>query len=310
MNPNTGEILAMANWPSFDPNDLQKATQDELENRATGFTYEPGSTFKAFTVASALSDHVVTPSSSFYLPPEIHVYDRTIGEAHERGAVTLTTAQILAQSSNVGAVTIGMKEGATRFSQWINRFGFGRPTGVSYPGEEQGIVPALKDYSGSTMGNLPIGQGLSVTPLQIATAYSAIADGGILRRPTLIRSIGGQPAEQDTDPHRVISTRVARQLRQMLEGVLEPGGTASQVSVPGYVLAGKTGTAQKVENGTYSDTKYVASFVGFAPADHPKLLAAVIVDEPQYVHVGGAVAAPVFGQIAAFALPYLGISPH
>ena len=310
MNPNTGEVLAMANWPGFDPSDLQDATPDELENRATGFTYEPGSTFKAFTVASALSDHVVTPYSSFYLPPEIHVYDRTIGESHPRGAVTLTTAQILAQSSNVGAVTIGLKEGATRFSQWINRFGFGRPTGVDFPGEERGIVPALKDYSGSTMGNLPIGQGLSVTPMQIATAYAAIANGGILRRPTLIGSIGGQPAGEDTDPHRVISARVAAQLRRMLEGVLEPGGTASAVSVPGYVLAGKTGTAQKVENGTYSDTKYVASFVGFAPAQDPKLLVAVVVDEPQYVHVGGAVAAPVFGQIASFALPYLGISPN
>ena len=310
MNPNTGEILAMANWPGFDPSDLQDATPDELENRATGFTYEPGSTFKAFTVASALSDHVVTPHSSFYLPPEIHVYDRTIGEAHERGAVTLTTAQILAQSSNVGAVTIGMKEGATRFSQWINRFGFGRPTGLGFPGEEQGIVPDLKDYSGSTMGNLPIGQGLAVTPIQMAAGYSAIANGGILRRPRLIKSIGGQPTDEDTDPHRVISSRVAAQLRRMLEGVLEPGGTASAVSVPGYVLAGKTGTAQKVENGTYSDTKYVASFVGFAPAKDPKLLVAVVVDEPESVHVGGAVAAPVFGQIAAFALPYLGISPH
>ena len=310
MNPDTGEILAMANWPSFDPNDLQNATPEELENRATGFTYEPGSTFKAFTVASALSDHVVTPRSSFYLPPEIRVYDRTIGEAHPRGAVTLTTAEILAQSSNVGAVTIGMKEGATRFSQWINRFGFGRTTGVDFPGEEQGIVPPLKDYSGSTMGNLPIGQGLAVTPMQMAAGYAAIANGGILRRPTLIESIGGQPADQDADPHRVIGPRVAAQLRRMLEGVLEPGGTASAVSVPGYVLAGKTGTAQKVENGTYSDTKYVASFVGFAPAQHPKLLVAVVVDEPQYVHVGGAVAAPVFGQIAAFALPYLGISPH
>ncbi len=310
MNPNTGEILAMANWPGFDPSDLQDATPDELENRATGFTYEPGSTFKAFTVASALSDHVVTPHSSFYLPPEIHVYDRTIGEAHARGAVTLTTAQILAQSSNVGAVTIGMREGATRFSQWISRFGFGRPTDLGFPGEERGIVPELKDYSGSTMGNLPIGQGLAVTPIQMAAGYSAIANGGILRRPTLIKSVGGQPTDEDTDPHRVISSRVAAQLRRMLEGVLEPGGTASAVSVPGYVLAGKTGTAQKVENGTYSDTKYVASFVGFAPADDPKLLVAVVVDEPEYVHVGGAVAAPVFGQIAAFALPYLGISPR
>ena len=310
MNPNTGEVLAMANWPTFDPNDLAQATSDELENRATGFTYEPGSTFKAFTVASALSDHVVTPHSSFYLPPEIHVYDRTIGEAEPRGPVTLTTAEILAQSSNVGAVTIGEREGATRFSQWISRFGFGEPTGLDFPGEERGIVPQLKDYSGATMGNLPIGQGLAVTPMQMATAYSAIADGGILRRPTLIKSVGGQPVDHNVDAHRVITPRVAAQLRRMLEGVLEPGGTASSVSVPGYVLAGKTGTAQKVENGTYSDTKYVASFVGFAPAAHPKLLVAVVVDEPLYVHFGGAVAAPVFGQIASFALPYLGIAPH
>jgi cell division protein FtsI (penicillin-binding protein 3) len=310
MNPNTGEVLAMANWPGFDPSNLQDATSEELENRATGFTYEPGSTFKAFTVASALEDHVVTPSSSFYLPSEIRVYDRTIGEAEPRPPVTLTTAQILAQSSNVGAVTIGLKEGADRFSQWINRFGFGNPTGLGFPGEERGIVPQRSDYSGSTMGNLPIGQGLSVTPMQMATAYSAIADGGILRRPTLIERVGGQPADQNTDPHRVISARTAAQLRHMLEGVLEPGGTASSVHVPGYVLAGKTGTAQKVENGTYSDSDYVASFVGFAPARDPKLLVAVVVDQPLYVHFGGAVAAPVFGQIASFALPYLGISPN
>src|SRR3954453_815863 len=159
MNPNTGNVLAMANTPGFNPEDLSNATSDQLENRATGFTYEPGSTFKAFTVASALEDNVVTPSSSFYLPSEIHVYDRTIGEAEARPPETLTTAQILAQSSNVGAVTIGMKEGADRFSQWIDRFGFGSPTGIGYPGEEQGIVPAREDYSGSTMGNLPIGQG-------------------------------------------------------------------------------------------------------------------------------------------------------
>jgi cell division protein FtsI (penicillin-binding protein 3) len=309
MNPNTGEVLAMANWPGFDPENLQNATSEQLENRATGFTYEPGSTFKAFTVASALEDHVVTPSSSFYLPSEIHIYDRTIGEAEPRPPETLTTAQILAQSSNVGAVTIGLKEGADRFSRWINNFGFGRPTDLGYPGEERGIVPTRDQYSGSTMGNLPIGQGLAVTPMQMATAYSAIADGGILRHPTLIRSVGGQPAEQNTDPHRVISARTAGQLRRMLEGVLEPGGTASSVSVPGYVLAGKTGTAQKVENGTYSNTDYVASFVGFAPAQRPKLLVAVVVDQPQYVHTGGAVAAPVFGQIASFALPYLGIRP-
>src|SRR3954464_13288594 len=309
MNPNTGEVLAMANTPGFDPEDLSDATSDELENRATGFTYEPGSTFKAFTVASALMDHVVTPSSSFYLPSEIHVYDRTIGEAEDRGPETLTTAQILAQSSNVGAVTIGLKEGADRFSQWINRFGFGRPTDVGYPGEERGIVPALDDYSGSTMGNLPIGQGLSVTPMQMGTAYSAIADGGILRRPTLIEKVGGQSSDENKDPHRVITRRTAAQLRQMLEGVLAPGGTASEVSVPGYTLAGKTGTAEVAENGGFSSTKYVASFIGFAPAQDPRLLVAVIVDQPQGDIYGGSVAAPAFGKIAAFALPYLGIPP-
>ncbi len=310
MNPNTGEILAMANWPTFDPNDLTDVTPGELENRATGFTYEPGSTFKAFTVASALEDRVVTPSTSFYLPSEIRVYDRTIGEAHERPPIDATVAQILAQSSNVGAVTIGLREGADRFSQWINRFGFGRPTGLDFPGEERGIVPARDDYSGSTMGNLPIGQGLAVTPMQMATGYSAIANGGTLRRPTLLKSVGGQPVDHDADAHRVIGARTSAQLRRMLEGVLEPGGTASSVSVPGYVLAGKTGTAQKVENGTYSDSRYVASFVGFAPAQRPKLLVAVVVDEPLYVHTGAAVAAPVFGQVAEFALPYLGIRPR
>jgi cell division protein FtsI/penicillin-binding protein 2 len=310
MNPNTGEILAMANWPGYDPSDLQNATSDELENRATGFTYEPGSTFKAFTVAAALSDKVVTPQTSFYLPSEIQVADRKIGESHPRPPIDATVAQILAMSSNVGAVRIGLAEGADRFSRWINAFGFGRPTGLDYPGEEQGIVPPRDEYSGSTMGNLPIGQGLAVTPMQMATAYSAIADGGVERRPTLIKNVGGKPVDDDLQGHRVISTRVSRQLRTMLEGVLEPGGTASSVSVPGYVLAGKTGTAQKVEGNTYSDSKYVASFVGFAPAQRPKLLVAVVVDEPLYVHTGGEVAAPVFGQIASFALPYLGVAPR
>src|SRR5919106_352184 len=200
MNPNTGEILAMANWPSFDPNDLSAATDDELANRATGFTYEPGSTYKAFTVAFALEDHVVTPSTSFYLPSEIQIYDRTIGEAHARPPIDATVAEILAQSSNVGAVKIGLAEGADRFSQWINRFGFGRPTGLDFPGEERGIVPARDEYSGSTMGNLPIGQGLAVTPMQMATGYSAIADGGILRRPSLVGERPGLRARrQDRD---------------------------------------------------------------------------------------------------------------
>ncbi|MFN2612315.1 MAG: penicillin-binding transpeptidase domain-containing protein, partial [Solirubrobacterales bacterium] len=178
-----------------------------------------------------------------------------------------------------------------------------------YPGEERGIVPALDDYSGTTMGNLPIGQGLAVTPMQMMEAYAAIANGGILRSPRLVTGTSGDTVAPEQG-RRVLDTRAAAQLRHMLEGVLEAGGTASSVTVPGYQLAGKTGTAQKVDDdGTYSETRYVGSFIGFAPAEDPSLLVAVIVDEPQGSHLGGEVAAPAFADIAEFALPYLGISP-
>jgi len=306
MDPRNSQILAMANWPPVDPSDLSSASPEDLMNRATGFNYEPGSTFKAFTVAAALEEGLVTPESSFYLPSQLHVADRVIEDAEPRPPVTLTVGQILAQSSNVGAVTIGLKLGAERFSKWIDRFGFGRPTGVQFPDEERGLVPKLDEYSGSTMGNLPMGQGLSVTPMQMMAGYQAIADGGILKQPQLIEKIGDEKVHEPKG-HRVINAAVAAQVREMLEGVLQAGGTASEVSVPGYTLAGKTGTAQVAENGTYSETKYVASFIGFAPAQDPQLLVAVIVDQPQGEIYGGSVAAPAFGKIAAFALPYLGV---
>jgi cell division protein FtsI/penicillin-binding protein 2 len=306
MDPRNSQILAMANWPSVDPTNLESAGSEDLLNKATGFTYEPGSTFKAFTVSAALEEKLVTPETTFTLAPSIQVADRTIEDAEPRPTVTLSVAEILSHSSNVGAVTIGLALGSDRFSRWIDRFGFGRPTGVQFPAEEQGIVPPLDKYSGSTMGNLPIGQGLAVTPMQMAAGYAAIADGGILRPPQLIEKIGDEPVPEPRG-HRVIDPQVAEQVRTMLEGVLAPGGTASEVSVPGYTLAGKTGTAQVAENGTYSETKFVASFIGFAPAQDPRLLVAVIVDQPQGDIYGGSVAAPAFGKIAAFALPYLGV---
>ncbi len=309
MDPRDSQILAMANWPPVNPADLSSASSEDLLNKATGFTYEPGSTFKAFTVAAALEEKLVTPETSFTLAPSIQVADRTIEDAEARPTVTLSVAQILAYSSNVGAVTIGLQLGSERFSHWIDRFGFGRPTGVQFPAEERGIVPALGEYSGSTMGNLPMGQGLSVTPMQMIAGYAAIADGGILRRPQLIEKVDGEPVREPRG-RRVIDPGVASEVRTMLEGVLAPGGTASEVSVPGYTLAGKTGTAQVAENGTYSETKYVASFIGFAPAQDPQLLVAVIVDQPQGEIYGGSVAAPAFGKIAAFALPYLGVPPQ
>jgi cell division protein FtsI (penicillin-binding protein 3) len=309
MDPRSSQILAMANWPPVDPNDLAGASNDDLVNKATGFTYEPGSTFKAFTVSAALQEKLVTPTSSFVLPPSIQVADRTIEDAEERGTETMSVAEILAHSSNVGAVTIGLEIGAEKFSKWVDRFGFGRPTGVQFPAEEQGIVLNLDEYSGSSMGNMPIGQGISVTPMQMVAGYAAIADGGILKQPQLIERIGDEKVHEPKG-HRVIDANVAEQVREMLEGVLAAGGTASEVSVPGYTLAGKTGTAEVAENGGYSESKYVASFIGFAPAQDPKFLAAVIVDQPQGDIYGGSVAAPAFGQIAAFSLPYLGVAPE
>jgi cell division protein FtsI/penicillin-binding protein 2 len=288
-----------------DPNDLAAAPRGALENRAVSSAFEPGSTFKAFTVAGALEEHKITPSTQFDLPPQIQVADRTIGEAHDRGPETLTTAQILAQSSNVGAVTIGLRLGKNLFDHWIRRFGFGRPTGIALPGEGGGIVPAPKAYSGSTMGNVPIGQGLAVTPMQMATAYSTLANGGIMHKPHLL--------EGQSDPgRRIVSSRTAGQVTQMLEGVLAAGGTAQEASVPGYTLAGKTGTAQKPDpkTGGYSEFKFFSSFIGFAPAQHPRLMIAVMVDEPQNGYYGGEVAAPAFEKIVSFALPYMRIPPH
>jgi cell division protein FtsI/penicillin-binding protein 2 len=311
MNPQTSEVLAMANWPPVDPDELSETDPEDLGNMATGFTYEPGSTFKAFTVAGALEEGVVTPQTIFDLPPTITLYDRTIEEAHERGYVSLSVADILAQSSNVGAVKIGLELGAERFDHWIRNFGFGEPTGIDFPGEERGIVIPTDEYSGSTMGNLPIGQGLAVTPVQMAAGFSAIANGGILRPPKLVESEGGAVPEESPG-RRVMSRATAGKLTEMLEGVLSEaqGGTASDVSVPGYTLAGKTGTAQKVVDGTYSDTQFVASFVGYAPAENPELLVTVVVDDPKGDYYGATVAAPAFGEIATFALPYLGIPPQ
>jgi cell division protein FtsI/penicillin-binding protein 2 len=303
MDPRNGSILALANWPRIDANDPGGAPAYAQQNRAVQSSYEPGSTFKAFTVSGALQDKLITPDTPFYLPAAYQVADRTIKDAEPRGDVTLTVKQILAQSSNVGAVKIGQRLGAVRFDRWVRAFGFGKPTGVDLPGESPGIVLKPSQYSGSSLGNLPIGQGEAVTPIQMATAYSAIANGGVMVRPHIVQ---GDPAPR----RRVIKASTAASVSHMLEGVLAPGGTAPEATVPGYVLAGKTGTAQKPDGqGGYSDSKFVASFVGFAPARDPRLLVAVMVDEPQGDIYGGSVAAPAFQKIVSFALPYLKIPP-
>ena len=302
MDPRSGAILALANWPRVDGNNPDGAPEYARRNRAIQANYEPGSTFKAFTVAGAIEEGLVTPDTTLAVPPLIQVADRTVGEAHDGGGGTFSVADILAQSSNVGSVMVGLKLGQKRFDHWVRRFGFGKPTGVDLPGEEGGIVLRPENYSGSSMGNMPIGQGIAVTPMQMASAYTAIANHGLMRRPYIIE--GNRPP-----PKRVLSRRTAGEVSTMLEGVLAAGGTAEEASVDGYTLAGKTGTAEKAIKGGYSKTDFIASFIGFAPAKDPRLLVAVMVDTPRGDIYGGTVAAPAFERIMEFALPYLKIPP-
>jgi cell division protein FtsI/penicillin-binding protein 2 len=309
VNPNTGAILALANWPRVNANAPGAAPASAEKDQAVMFNYEPGSTFKAITIAGALQDGIVTPNTPFNVPPVLQVADRQIHDAEYHGWETLSVASILRVSSNIGADLIGMKLGAPRFNRWVHQFGFGSPTGVDLPGEDGGIILPLSQYSGSSMGNLPFGQGESVTPMQMAAAYSAIANGGIVRSPHIVESIGGKPVPVPKG-HRIISPHTASELRTMLKGVYADGGTASGAAIQGYDMAGKTGTANIAVNGHYSDSEYVASFVGMVPANHPQLLGLVVVDQPHGAIYGGLVAAPAFQKIAAWAVPYLGISPR
>ncbi len=239
----------------------------------------------------------------------LQVADRQIHDAEDHGDETLTVAGILKYSSNIGADEIGMKLGAEPLQL------LGAPVRVRLAHRRRPARRGRRDrpaglkYSGSSMGNLPFGQGESVTPIQIATAYAAIANGGILRPPHIVQSVGGKPVKVPAG-HRIISTTTAAELRNMLRGVFGEGGTASGAAIPGYDMAGKTGTANIAIDGNYSDSEYVASFVGMVPASDPQLLGLVVVDEPQGSIYGGSVAAPAFQKIVGWAVPYFGISPR
>ena len=304
VDPSTGAVLALANWPAS-ANGSAAAAQDQ----AIGLNYEPGSTFKAITVAGALQDGLVTPNTQFDIPPVLQFADRQIHDAEDHGYETLNVANILKVSSNIGADLIGMRLGAKRFDYWVRRFGFGQPTGVDLPGEQSGIVLHWWNYSGSSMANLPFGQGESVTPMQMVAAYSAIANGGTLRAPHVVQSVGGK-ATPIPPGRQIISPATASELRDMLRGVFADGGTASGAQIDGYDMAGKTGTANIAVDGHYSDSAYVASFIGMVPTDHPRLVVAVVVNQPHGSIFGGSVAAPAFQQIVGWAVPYLGIPPR
>ncbi|HEY1776491.1 MAG TPA: penicillin-binding protein 2 [Solirubrobacteraceae bacterium] len=307
LQPRTGAVLAMSNWPRVNANDPSKVGLSE--NYGVGLDYEPGSTFKIVTMSGALTDGLISPSTQLTVPDQIQVADRVIHDSDIHPTEVLKVGQILAQSSNVGTIEIAEKLGASRLYHWIRTFGFGSPTGVGLPNDEPGEVPAVANWSGSSIGNIPIGQGVDVTPLQLADAYGAIADGGILRRPHIVESVGGVPVRLPKGK-RIISATVAHQVSGMLEEVTRAGGTAAEIQIDGYTLAGKTGTANKPINGVYSTKDYWASFVGFAPAQDPQVETLVLVDQPQGAIYGTEVAAPAWQKIMDFAIPYLKVSPH
>jgi cell division protein FtsI (penicillin-binding protein 3) len=301
LDPKTGGILAMANTSQ------SAITRGLQKNNAVTDVFEPGSVFKIVAAAGALSEGLVTPQTKFTLPYSIQVADRIIHDSHPRGTETMTVAEILQRSSNVGVITFAKMLGKERLLRWIDRFGFGNRTGIDFPGESRGLLPSY--WSGSTIGNVPIGQGISTTAVQLAAAYAAIANGGVWTQPHLVDHVQGEkPPAPKT--HRVMSRSVNRQLLTILKGVASDFGTAPAAEIPGYSVAGKTGTAQKPSpRGGYEPGKYVATFVGMVPASNPKLVVLVTVDEPSLNIFGGIVAAPAFAQIAAFDLQYLEVPP-
>jgi cell division protein FtsI/penicillin-binding protein 2 len=311
LDPRTGEILALANAPTFDPNEAAGTSAEARRNDALQNIYEPGSTFKLVAYTAALEEKLITPDTRIECPGSIALPGRVVHD-HARGSLTATEA--LAKSSNVAAIKLGLKLGNERLYEYIRRLGFGSKTGVELPGETAGLVRPVSRWQPGSIGSVPIGQEVGVTPVQMAAAYASIANDGVRVAPHLVREVRdaeGRVVEQaQPESHRVVSEEVARELRGMLESVTLKG-TAKAAQLEGYTAAGKTGTAQKVDPKThaYSQTKYVASFVGFAPVEKPAAVIIVVLDEPEGLHQGGQVSAPVFSAIADQVLPYLDVMP-
>ncbi len=313
MDPWTGEVLALANQPTFDPNDYRKASTASRRNRAATDYFEPGSVFKAFLVAAALEEGVVRPGDQFYGENgAIGVSGVTIRDHNKYG--WLTVEQIVSHSSNVGAIKIGQRLGKTLYYHYISSFGLGSLTGVDLPGETPGLIRRPKGWSALSLSVLSLGQEISVTPMQVATAFAAVTNGGNLVRPHVVRGLRAQDGSpRRVEPvviRRVISAETSRTLMGMLRGVVEEG-TGKEAALAEYSVAGKTGTAQKLEpaTGRYSHQKVVASFVGAVPAEAPRLVILVVIDEPETLRWGGSIAAPTFREIARDALKYLRVPP-
>jgi cell division protein FtsI (penicillin-binding protein 3) len=308
-NPDTGEILAMASQPTYDPNKFAKSPPQALEDRGRSWIYEPGSTFKLVTVSAALEEKLTNPDEIINCQRgSIELAGHVIHDHEPFGG--LTVSDVVAESSDVGAIKLGMRVGEQRLYKYIRNFGFGERTGLELPAEERGLLRPPSQWSGISIGEISIGQEIGVTPLQLVTAYSAVANGGVLFAPRIIHDLFLGQAHQAIPPvpgHRVVSERTANLMKQMLAGVVEKG-TGRSAQLLGYQCAGKTGTAQKIDpSGHYSKSHYVASFVGFAPVRKPAVTILVAIDSPVGAIYGAEVAAPVFKSIAEQTLGYLNV---
>lgn len=314
MNPKNGQILALASAPTFDPNDLANANSADLGDPAVGVPFEPGSVNKVITMSAGLEDGLVTPNSHFVIPSSLDVAGTPFHDAESHGTEHLTLTGILAESSNIGAIKVAERLGPQRLDYYLRAYGFGKPTGVGLPGESGGILPPLSAWSGTTLPTLSFGQGIDVTAMQVASVYSTIANNGVRVNPNIVEgTVAGKGHFQPAPPpsrRRVISVRVAGELRNMLEAVTTDEGTAPAARIAGYRVAGKTGTANRYNgHGGYSGAGYTATFVGMVPADNPKLVCEVVLDRPLHNHFGGAVAAPIFHDVMSFALRTMKIAP-
>ena len=304
MRVEDGAIAALAHTPGYDNNDFGEASEEVKRERILTDPYEPGSTFKPFTIAAALEEGAVSKDSTFVVADSIPVADVLIRDSEPHETEVLTPGGILQHSRNVGTIQVAQSLGGDRLVEYIRRFGFGEGTGVDLWGENAGIVPPFESWSGSSIGNIPIGQGLTVTPLQLATGYASLANGGLEVTPHV-----SEASNPDGPGDRVISEKTSTIVRGMLQTVVDDG-SGHLAQIPGYTVAGKTGTAQKVdpETGSYGD-EYVTTFVGFAPAGDPKYLALILVDEPQKDLFGEVVAAPAFQDVMSFTLGYYNVPP-
>lgn len=311
MDPRNGEIFAMASSPGFNPNRFYEANEAAYRNRPVTDVYEPGSTFKSLTAAAVLDAGLFEPDSMFQLPPTLQVGKARIKEAHPRPAVNWSLTEIVTNSSNVGSVKLGMALGEKPLYDYLMRFGLTQKTGVDFPGEAPGYLPPIGQWSATSIANIPFGQGVSVTPLQLARSLSAIANGGELVTPHFLLGGSVDGEEQPAWPKtRAISPEASAATREVLKAVVTEG-TGKTAAVPGYEVAGKTGTAQKprADGRGYAGGGYISSFAGFLPADDPQVLVIVTIDEPTGAIYGGVVAAPAFSEIAQFAVAHLRIPP-